>query len=318
MKTREKISILILTALIFAAFNIGIYATLTRRVVDEMTVQERKNAISLDDYLPFAEGTRAVNIDSSLRFEADDDLPVLDGAAALYPVFASVVNSVYPDGCVEFDGETFSPSGALQFRNTLRAYKAVVDGDCDIAFCAAPSKEQAQYAASLGVELELLPIGREAFVFIVNENNPVDDLSTEQLRGIFSGKYTNWREVGGPDRLIDPKLRMEGSGSQTMMEHFMGGEKMNTRPFGFFGGSIGFSFRYYVEAVPREMRVKMLAVDGVYPSAENIKSGEYPHVSNFYAVYRADNENENVHALLDWLLSDEGQRLIEEVGYTGL
>ncbi len=316
MKKSAAIAIMILTAFIFLSLNFSIYMLFTRRVVDEMTVEERKNAISLEDYLPFADGTRAVTVKSSLRFSESDRLPVLDGASALYPVYASVAASVYPEGSVIFEDGAFSDGSAVQFRNTLRAYRAVADGDADIIFCAAPSAEQLGYAASVGAELELVPIGREGFVFIVNEDNPVNGLTTEQLRGIYTGKYKNWRELGGADRMIDPKTRLAGSGSQTVMEHFMNGEQMMTgRMFGFLGASVGYSFRFYVEAVPREHSVKMLAVDGVYPSAENIKNGTYPLVTEFYAVCRDDNDDENVRRLLDWLLSDEGQELIEAVGY---
>ncbi len=316
MKKSAAIAVLFLVAAIFLSLNVSIYALFTRRAVDEMTVEERKNAISLEDYLPFADGTRAVTVKSSLRFSDGDRLPVLDGASALYPIYASVAASVYPEGSVTFENGAFADGSAVQFRNTLRAYRAVADGDADIVFCAAPSKEQREYAASVGAELELIPIGREGFVFIVNENNPVNGLTAEQLRGIYTGKYKNWSELGGPDRMIDPKTRLAGSGSQTVMEHFMNGEPMITgRAFGFLGVSIGYSFRFYVEAVPREHTVKMLAVDGVSPTAENIKNGKYPLVTEFYAVCRKDNEDENVRRLLDWLLSDEGQELIEAVGY---
>ncbi len=316
MKKSTAIAMIVLIAAIFISFDVSIYVLFTRRAVDDMTVEERKAAISLEDYLPFAEGTRAVTVESSLRFSDVDKLPVLDGASALYPVYASVAASVYPEGSVIFEDGAFSEESAVQFRNTLRAYSAVADGDVDIAFCAAPSKEQRAYAASVGAELELLPIGREGFVFIVNENNPVNGLTSEQLRGIYTGKYKNWSELGGPDRMIDPKTRLAGSGSQTVMEHFMNGEPMITgRMFGFLGASVGYSFRFYVEAVPREMSVKMLAVDGVFPSAGNIKNGTYPLVTEFYAVCRSDNDDENVRRLLDWLLSDEGQGLIEAVGY---
>ena len=61
--------------------------------------------------------------------------------------------------------------------------------------------------------------------------------------------------------------------------------------------------------------VKMLSLNGVYPSAENIRNRTYPVVAQFYAIYRADNDNKNIPILIDWLLSDEGQTLIEKSGY---
>ena len=81
------------------------------------------------------------------------------------------------------------------------------------------------------------------------------------------------------------------------------------------GASIGFSFRYYMDGIVGNDSVKMLSLNGVYPSAENIRNRTYPVVAQFYAIYRADNENENIKVLIDWLLSEEGQTLIEETGY---
>ena len=61
--------------------------------------------------------------------------------------------------------------------------------------------------------------------------------------------------------------------------------------------------------------VKILSLNDVYPSPENIQNRTYPIVAQFYAIYRADNDNENISILIDWLLSEEGQELIEKTGY---
>jgi phosphate transport system substrate-binding protein len=253
-------------------------------------------------------------------------MPILDGAAALVPVYASIINSVYPKGCVTYEGgafsddnyygENFASDSKMQYKNTVRGYKAIVDGDTDILFCAAPSKAQKQYAEEKGVELVYVPIGLEGFVFFVNENNPVDDLTTEQIRKIYSCEYTNWSEVGGANRIINPVTRLEGSGSQTAFEAFMGEYEIGKKsPLAITGASIGFSFRYYMDGIVENSSVKMLSLNGVYPSRENIQNRTYPIVAQFYAIYRADNDNENVKTLIDWILSDEGQSLIEQTGY---
>lgn len=82
--------------------------------------------------------------------------------------------------------------------------------------------------------------------------------------------------------------------------------------------SIGFSFRYYVEGIIKNPDIKMLSVDGVAPTAENIKNGSYPIVTPIYAVTYEENANENVDRLLEWILSKEGQYIIEETGYVGI
>ena len=86
-------------------------------------------------------------------------------------------------------------------------------------------------------------------------------------------------------------------------------------PFSIAGGAIGFSFRYYMDGIVGNQAVKMLALNGIYPSAENIQNGSYPIISEFYAIYRADNTNENIPVLIDWILSEEGQTIIEQSGY---
>ena len=86
-------------------------------------------------------------------------------------------------------------------------------------------------------------------------------------------------------------------------------------PLAVFGASIGFSFRYYMNGIVDNEAVKILSLNGVYPSKENIQNGSYPIIAEFYAVYRADNPNENISVLIDWILSEQGQKLIEETGY---
>lgn len=312
---------------LFAAFNVSMYCLLTRRLSNNFSSAVRSRMIDVGMYLPHEPGSQLARVNSSLHLT--ENLPVLDGAAALVPVYAAIVDNVYPAGSVTYEGgsfsadnyygENFAPDSKMQYRNTVRGYRAVVDGDTDILFCAAPSAEQAQYAADRGVELCYVPIGLEAFVFFVNRNNPVEDLTTDQIRGIYAGDYDNWSQLGGADRPIHPVTRLQGSGSQSAMEAFMGGREIAPNPpFALAGASVGFSFRYYMDGIVGNGAVKMLALNGVYPSAENIRSGRYPIIASFYAIYRADNPNENIPVLIDWLLSEEGQRLIEESGYVGI
>ena len=207
----------------------------------------------------------------------------------------------------------------MQYKNTVRGFEAVVNGETDLFFSAAPSAEQRQYAKDRGVELVYVPVGLEAFVFFVNEQNPVNGLTVEQIRDIYQGKCTNWSEVGGVNRPINPVSRLRGSGSQSAMDAFIGSyDPANKSPFALFGASIGFSFRYYMDGIVGNQAVKMLELNGVYPSEENIQNGSYPFIAEFYAVYRADSQNENIPLLINWLLSPDGQRLIEECGYVAI
>lgn len=324
MKLRKQITAIVLIVALFAAFNLSMYQLLTRRLSNNFSDATQAQMIDVRSYLPHEEGSDLPKIESSLKLT--DNLPVLDGAAALVPVYAAIIDNVYPEGCVTYKGgefsddnyygENFAEDSAMQYKNTVRGYQAIVDGTTDILFCAAPSEAQKQYAEEKGVELVYVPVGLEGFVFFVNENNPIDNLSVEQIRKIYSCEYTNWSEVGGSNRIINPVTRLEGSGSQTTFEAFMGNYKIGRKsPFAITGASIGFSFRYYMDGIVENDSVKMLSLNGIYPSAANIQNRSYPIVAQFYAIYRADNDNENIPILIDWLLSEEGQTLIEETGY---
>lgn len=323
-RTGKQILIILIVIAVFALFNLSMYLLLTRRLANNFSDTSQAKMIDVAAYLPHEEDSNLARIESSLKLT--DNLPVLDGAAALVPVYAAIIDAVYPVGSVTYEGgvfsddnyygENFAPDSKMQYKNTVRGYQAIVDGTTDILFCAAPSEAQKQYANEKGVELVYVPVGLEAFVFFVNEKNPVENLSVEQIRGIYAGKYTNWSEVGGTNRVINPVTRLAGSGSQSAMDAFMGGQEIAVKsPFAVTGGSIGFSFRYYMDGIVGNEAVKMLSLNGVYPSAENIQNGSYPVIAQFYAIYRADNQNENIPVLIDWILSEEGQTLIEKSGY---
>lgn len=314
MKTVKQIGIIALITAIFAVFDIAIYNVITKTYINNTSPEMQAKSIELDKYLPFTENSEIVKLDSDTKLSGK--LPVIDGAAALYPVFSGFVNAVYPSDSVVFADGGFSADSALQFHNTRGAYSAIVDGTADVVICAKPSEEQLKYAEQNGVELELVPIGREAFVFIVNKNNPVDNLTIEQVQGIYSGEYKKWSEVGGENIFIDALQRNAGSGSQTAMLSFMDGKPIKRDVRGIFGSAIGFSFRYYVEGIVENSDVKMLSLNGVYPSPENVSNESYPLVDSFYAVYRKGDNNPNIPVLIDWILSDEGQRIVEESGYS--
>lgn len=324
MKLKRQMAALAAIVVLFALFNISMYQLLTRRLSNNFSGATQAQMIDVGSYLPHEDGSKLPKMESALKLT--DHLPVLDGAAALVPVYAAVIENVYPIGCVTYEGgrfsadnyygENFAADSAMQYKNTVRGYQAIVDGTTDILFCAGPSAEQMRYAEEKGVELVYVPVGLEAFVFFVNEQNPVDNLTVEQIRKIYACDYTNWSEVGGPNRIINPVTRLEGSGSQTAFESVMGGQKIGKKsPLAITGASIGFSFRYYMDGIVGNDTVKMISLNGVYPSAENIQNRTYPIVTQFYAIYRKDNDNPNIPILIEWLLSDEGQRLIEETGY---
>ncbi len=284
-------------------------------------------SINTWEYLPFEEDSKIVKYTSS-TLRLTENLPIIDGATAAFPVYSAFVNAVYPN-------TTKLDDGVFEFNNTVGGYKALAERKTDIFLGAAPSKAQIAYAEECGTKFEYTQIGWEAFVFFVNKDNPITSLTTEQIRKIYSGEITNWNQVGGHDEEIVPFQRDEDSGSQSMMIRFMGDvplmePDMEERIVGMGGiveevasyknhtSSIGYSFRYYIEGIVCHPDIKMIAVDGVAPTKENVKNTSYPIIAPVYAMTYEGNANPNVDLLVDWMLSDEGQYIIEESGYVGI
>lgn len=314
-----------LCVLIFSVICVGGYIGY-EKYQESITIDTSPN-INLNEYMPFDEDSKIVKLENaSLKLE--DNLPIIDGAAAVFPVYSAFVNAVYPNTIELYDG-------IFEYNNTSMGYELLAEKKTDIFFGAYPSEEQIEYAKSLGTEFEFTPIGSEAFVFFVNSKNPIDGLTKEQIQNIYTGEITNWEEVGGDNEKIVAYQRNEGSGSQSMLKRFMEGktlmeaptEQVNDLMVGIIDvvsdykstpNSIGFSFRYYVEGIIKNPNIKMISIDGIGPTVENIKNGTYPVTTSLYAVTYKGNDNENVQKLIDWILSEEGQKIIEETGYVGI
>ena len=312
-KLKWQLAVIGLVILFFAGLDIAIYQLFIKRVISHHSPGMQKMSVEVSDYVPFSGSENIYSVRGEVELEGD--LPTIDGAAALLPIYAGFVESIYPEDSVIFNGESYDDQSAMHYTNTRGAYKDIVDGKADLIICVAPSEEQLAYAAQNGVELEMVEIGKDAFVFIVNSDNPVSDISVEQIRGIYSGEITNWKELGGPNVPIAAMRRNEGSGSQSALENLMGGTPIVADYTALFGSPIGFSFRYYVTGMLAEGGVKMLSVNGVEPDIENIASGAYPVTSSIYAVYRKGETNENVYKAVDFMLSKDGQDIVEKSGY---
>ena len=180
------------------------------------------------------------------------------------------------------------------------------------------------------VQLEQKPIGVDALVFIVNEDNPVTDLTQQQLRDIYAGKITNWKDVGGQDLDIVAFQRRSDSGSQTLFQKLLiqGGELMDPptelaptamgelvdslAAYNNSANAIGFSVYYYIDQMYSQPGLRLLSVDGVMPSNDTLADGSYPLCNDFYAVIHPDAAADSPERILyDWLDTDAGQDCIK-------
>ena len=304
-----------------------------------MRVASVKSEVELREYYPF-KSKKLARLDAeptwNLRDCPKEELPRLDGATALFPVYAAFAQAVYPESaCAEVYTGFFmeDETSPITCTTTNGAYERLIAGEADMIFCGGPSDEQLAAAAEAGVELELTPLGKDAFVFIVNMENPLEDISVSQIRQIYGGQITQWDELGVPGiGEIVAYQRPKNSGSQTALERLMGDVPLAQAPAEYIEddmiaivesvaldyrnlpNAIGYSFRFFCTEM-MDTEVKLLSVEGMAPTVENIRSGGYPIATTGYAITRKGDSNPNTRALLDWITSEQGRELVEKSGY---
>lgn len=281
------------------------------------------------EYKPFKNSEKLVRLNEKcdLTFDTNKKLPVIDGATALLPIYCSFVENTYPND--------INVDEYVKCNTTIHSFEDLIEGKNDIIFMAKPSQEQFDMAKEKKIELNLYPIGYEAFVFVVNNENPVSNLSLSQIKDIYIGKIKNWSEVGGKNQDIRTFQRDKNSGSQTAFLMVMGKDiellPAETHKVAGMDGlidvvsdyqnhsnAIGYSFRYYVQSMKNNAGIKILSLNGIEANKENIRNKTYPITDNFYAITVKGKESENTKRFIEWILSEQGQEIIEKVGYTSL
>jgi len=266
------------------------------------------------------------NGNEELRFTLDN-YPKVDGSTVTIPLSEAVAS--------ELTGLSIEEVRPYILHNkTHQAYVNLIDKKADIIFVTSPSEEELALAREKGVTLEIVPIVSEAFVFLTSTDNSIKGLTLEQIRQIYAGNITNWSEVGGANAPIVAYQRPVNSGSQTgfldlVMKDLTPMSPPTEKVIAEMGAlidavatydnvpdALGYSYYYFVTDMWGNEDVKLLEVNGVYPNKDTIRTGEYPVTTAYYAVIRADEpEGSSVRQMIDWILSEEGQSLVEEAGY---
>ncbi len=254
-------------------------------------------------------------------------LPRMDGSTSTIPLEAGIRAALL--GISQEEAEK-----QVTHNSTYGSYENLLNGDCDLIFTVQMSDEQVQNALDRGIELEQVPIAAEGFVFVVNANNPVNSLTQQQLRDIYAGKITNWKQVGGNDAPIAAYQRNETSGSQNYIKIFMGDTPLMEPITDFVPSTMGAlmdavayydnaenAIGYSVYAYAADMygngdEIKFIHVDGVEPTKETMANGSYPLLSYNYAVYRKTTaSHSSAYRMAQWLVTDEGQAAVQAAGY---
>ena len=242
---------------------------------------------------------------------------------------------VYPD----FSGFDFSEFYRKNpCSGTHEAYMNLMEGKTDVIIASRDiSRNEKASSEELGVELETAPLAIDALVFIVNPMNPVKNLTSDQVRKIYTGEIRNWKEVGGVDHAITPYIRDVNSGSQEKMETLVmkgltmiDGEYMPEiigsmmdspyRQLEFNEYGIAYTPFFYRIAMVRDLsNVTMLSIDGVAPTKESLRSNKYPFVSSIYAAVRKTEDHKSMaYKLYQFLFTKKGADMIDESGYIAI
>ncbi|ETA82218.1 PstS family phosphate ABC transporter substrate-binding protein [Youngiibacter fragilis] len=259
-----------------------------------------------------------------------DTYPRVDGSTATIPLSQGFASELL--GLSEAESKAF-----IKHNTTHNAYVNLMDGKADIIFVTEPSVEELTMAKDKGIELEVVPVVKEAFVFLINVDNPVDVLTQKQIQDIYQGKIVNWKDIGGPDKEIIAYQRPDNSGSQTLMlSQVMKGLEIAKAPvelkpadmsglieviaaYDNSDKAIGYSVYYYANSMYSKDTIKFVKVDGVEPDNKNISSDAYPYTSAYYAVLKkTEAKDSGARDLLEWILSGDGQKVSEDSGYVPL
>lgn len=223
----------------------------------------------------------------------------------------------------------------LKHSNTHQSFINLIDAKVELVIAARSiSRDEKEYAEESGVTLIEKPIAKDALTFMVNPSNPVSDVSISQLQGIYTGKITNWKEVGGNDEEIRPYVRNRNSGSQEKFETLvMPGLKIAEFPELQVGltmmspyyqleddkQGIGFSPFYYYSVIVDNGSTKAIGINGIEMTKENVRNSTYPYTTEVYAAVRSDiDRNSTAYELFEFLTTSAGQSIVNESGYVPL
>ncbi|MBE7011912.1 MAG: hypothetical protein E7415_04480 [Ruminococcaceae bacterium] len=273
----------------------------------------------------------------AIEYGFDKEMPVIDGSTSTYPFTEAVYRNL-------FIGGWYHPDMPRKHSKSHASYERLINGEVDMLFASVyPASDILALAKEKGVELELIPIAYDAMIFFTNADNPIKGLTKEQISKIYvNNTYENWSQLGGEDSLLYPYCRNNDSGSHAQMErHFLNGNQIHEKiqnettsvtmanvltdvmdaktddPKGY---GLGYSIYYYFNNMDpfydTKTELKLLEIDGVYPTDETIADGSYPLSNNTYIVLRADEEeNSPARKMAKFMLTQKGQECVKEAGY---
>ena len=234
---------------------------------------------------------------------------IIAGSTSVQPYVEKLVEEyahLYPEKLIDVQGG--GSSAGIQ---------AVESGTAEVGMSSRNLKDTEQHLWSI-------EIAKDGLAIIVNPGNPINDLTLEEIRGIYAAEYTNWNQLGGQDAGIHIITREEGSGTRSAFEELvMDGKRITPRaivqdsngavrqlvaddPF-----SIGFISLGLVDIGERP--VSALRINGVAASRNNVLNGDYTLYRSFLFV-ALEQPTGDVMQFIDFIRSPEGQKIMSDEG----
>ena len=244
----------------------------------------------------------------------NDDVPTLSviGSTTVTPVMSAIAEN-YKDAHLEVGG-----NGSSQGVNDT------LSGAADIGMISRDLTQNEINQGLVGYE-----IGKDAVAIIVDKDAGINSLSIEQLHQIYSGAVTNWSQVGGNDLQINPIVREAGSGTRDCFDSIVDLKDVDMTGFASTNangtmvttveattGAIGYIGLGYISEIDTDV-VCEVSVDGVLASAETALDGTYKLVRGLFLITMGEASGD-AKAVIDYVLSDEGQQYVVNAGYIAL
>ncbi len=206
---------------------------------------------------------------------------------------------------------------------------ALINGTTDIAAASRPIKtsEVDKLKARFATTGYAFPIARDGLSVYLNSANPVKELTIAQIRDIYMGRITNWKQVGGRDATIILYSRENSSGTyQYFKDNVLMGKDFSPRAQTLQGtaavvnavaqdpNGIGYGGAAYAKGIKFAAVRKDDRSPAIMPSVETVRSGQYP-ISRFLYLYTRVKPSKEMKAFIDWATGPDGQQIVTKVGY---
>lgn len=258
----------------------------------------------LNNFRPFLTQSSQDSLNKNIIKE---NLPTIDASVAFYPLASKIVENIY-------SSEDYT--NELNWVSTAEAYENIIKGKVDAIIVSQPSKEQIALIKNSNKNLNFVPFAKEALIFYVNEKNSINSLTIDEIQKIYLGKY---------DKNITTYQLEKNNGSQTCFETIVENNMIDEKHIEikdmvtiiksvvYNKNSIAYAFNSFYTKVCNSSKLKLISINGVEPTKENIITEKYPLLYDVYFVYTEENSNQNLKIIEEWLLSEEGQSFIKNL-----